>query len=81
MLDYIEFDDGYAIVKTSPPSMMWGRTLADTGARGRYGITIVGVKRLGQEFTYATPETVLERGDLVIVAGSRKDVESFAEMQ
>jgi trk system potassium uptake protein TrkA len=81
LLDYIEFDDGYAMVKTTPPSMMWGRTLADTGARGKYGITIVGVKRLGQEFTYATPETVLERGDLVIVAGARKDVESFAAMQ
>jgi trk system potassium uptake protein TrkA len=80
LLDYIEFDDGYAMVKTVPPSFLWGKTLADTGVRGKYGITVVGVKRLGRDFTYATPETVLERGDLVIVAGARKDVEEFADL-
>ena len=81
LLDYIEFDDGYAMVKTTPPSFMWAKALSETGARAKYGITIVGVKRIGKEFTYATPETVLERGDLVIVAGARTDVETFAEMQ
>lgn len=81
LLDYIEFDDGYAMVKTTPPSILWGQPLSATGVRAKYGVTIVGVKRLGRPFTYATADTVLERGDLVIVAGPRKDVEAFAALR
>lgn len=80
LLDYIEFDDGYAMVKTTPPSVIWGKPLGETGARARYGITVVGVKRIGHQFTYASAETVLERGDLVIIAGKRTDVEEFASL-
>lgn len=78
MLDYIEFDDGYAIVKTSPPRAILGKTLAEAGVRSRWGVTIVGIKARGQDFTYATPETVVEDGHLVIVSGDRRKVETFS---
>ena len=74
-------DDDYAFVKTSPPSSLWGQRLADTGIRSQLGVTVVGVKRVGAEFTYATADTVLERGDLVVVAGETKKVEAFAEQE
>ncbi|MDP3890226.1 TrkA family potassium uptake protein [Nocardioides sp.] len=80
LLDYIEFDDGYAMAKTTVPSCLWERTLAQSEARRLYGVTVVGVKRIGQEFTYATPETVPRSGDLIIVSGARKDVEKFSAM-
>ena len=78
MIDFIEFDDGYAIVKTRAPEQAAGRTLADSALRSKYGITVVGVKTPGRDFTYARPETVVERGDLLIVSGATKDVERFA---
>ena len=65
MIDYIEFDDGYAIVKTTPPRGILGKTLADAGVRARYGVTIVGIKSHGQDFSYATPTSVVNDGDLV----------------
>ncbi len=80
MLDYIEFDDGYAIVKTQPPRSIYDQTLADAHIRSKYGVTIVGVKREGQAFTYATPETVVTEGDLIIVSGPEDRVERFAEL-
>jgi trk system potassium uptake protein len=80
MLDYIEFDDGYAIVKMRPPQQIFGRTLAEVGIRQEYGVTIVGVKRSGEDFTYAQPQTVVYDGDLIIVSGSRAKVEAFAEL-
>ena len=80
MLDYIELDDGYAFVKTRPPRSIHGRSLAETDLRKRYGVTVVGVKRAGEEFTYATPETVTCAQDVVIVSGRREDVERFAEL-
>jgi trk system potassium uptake protein TrkA len=80
MLDYIEFDDGYAIVKTRPPRSLFGRALGESRPRTQYGITIVGVKRTGQDFTHATPDTVIEDGDLIIVSGPQDKVESFSEL-
>jgi trk system potassium uptake protein TrkA len=80
MLDYIEFDDGFAIVTTRPPASLLSLPLAESRPRSRYGITIVGVKRTGQDFTHATPDTVVEQGDLIIVSGPRDKVERFSEM-
>ncbi len=80
MLDYIEFDDGYALVKTRPPASLYGVPLGESRPRSKYGITIVGVKRAGQDFTHATPDTVVEEGDLVIVSGPQEEVERFSEL-
>jgi trk system potassium uptake protein TrkA len=79
MQDYIEFDDGYAIVKTSPPRSILGRTLAEAGVRQQYGVTIVGIKSAGKDFSYATPSSVVDEGDLIIVSGERRKVEHFSD--
>ncbi len=81
MLDYMEFDDGYAIVKTRPPSSMCGMSLGESAVRTRYGVTVVGVKRSGHEFTHATADTIVEAGDLIIVSGTARNVEQFSALQ
>jgi trk system potassium uptake protein TrkA len=78
MLDFIEFDDGYAIAKVQAPTEAIGRSLGDSKLRSKYGITVVGVKMTGSDFTYARPETVVYGGALLIVAGKTPDVERFA---
>lgn len=79
MLDYIEFDDDFAIVKMRPPKETCGQTLAESGIRRKYGVTVVGVKSPETEFTYAEPTTRVAPGDLLIVAGATKRIEKFAE--
>ncbi len=81
MIDYIEFDDGYAIVKTTPPRSILGKTLAEAGVRSTYGVTIVGIKARGKDFTYAVPESVAHEGDLIIVSGDRRKVERFSNLE
>ncbi len=78
ILDYIEFDDGFTIVKMRAPREAHRRSLADSGLRARYGVTVIGVKRPGADFTYATPDTVVNPGDLLIVCGANSRVENFA---
>lgn len=80
MIDFIEFDDGFAIVKTRAPQEAIGHTLAESALRSKYGVTVVGVKRPREDFTYARPETLIERGDLLIVSGATHLVESFAAL-
>ncbi|MBU1586646.1 MAG: TrkA family potassium uptake protein, partial [Actinobacteria bacterium] len=79
-LDFIEFDDDFAIVKMYPPKPIRGIALSESQVRRKYGITVVGVKSPGKDFTYATPETVVSNHDLIIVSGNSVDIERFATL-
>ena len=78
MIDYIEFDDGFAIVKLRAPQQAWGRTLGESALHTKYGINLVGVKRRGEDFTHARPDARVEEGDLLIVSGGTDRIEKFA---
>lgn len=78
MMDYIELDEGFALVETTPPTHVVGKTLAEAGIRATYGVTVVCIKPLGQSFTYATPETVMAAEDILLVAGEKRHAEDFA---
>lgn len=80
MLDYIELDDGYVMAKTRPPRDIVGLRLGETGLRARYGVTIVAVKPENGTFTYADRETILQYGDIIMVAGPEEKVERFATL-
>ena len=78
MIDFIEFDDGFAIAKTAAPRETWDKTLSESNLRQKYGITIVGLKRLHADFTYAQADTFVASGDILIVSGPTVLVEKFA---
>ncbi|WP_433830350.1 potassium channel family protein [Actinoplanes sp. CA-015351] len=78
MLDYIEFDDGFAIAKVRAPQGSGGRTLAQLALRTKWGVTVVGTKRPGEDFVYARPETAVPEGAVLIVAGDTEKVEAYA---
>ncbi|MBV7411576.1 potassium channel family protein [Dermabacteraceae bacterium P13115] len=78
LIDYIEFDDGFAIVKMRPPRETQGFTLSESDIRGKYGVTVVGVKSPGRDFTYAEPTTKVSPHDLLIVSGNTELIERFA---
>jgi trk system potassium uptake protein TrkA len=78
LLDYIEVEDGFTIVKMRPPKETQGFTLAQSKVRERYGVTVIGVKSPGIDFVYATPETRLSGNDLIIVSGHADLLERFA---
>ncbi|MCS4276422.1 MULTISPECIES: potassium channel family protein [Mycetocola] len=80
MLDFIQFDDDFALVKMYPPKPIRGMSLDESGVRTKYNITVVGVKSPGKPFTYATANTVVSNHDLVIVSGTSADIERFAAL-
>ncbi len=81
MLDYIQFEPDFAMVKTNPPNSLFGVMLSESGVRREHGVTIVGVKRPGGSFTYATGNTILREGDTVIASGAPHAVEKFSDLQ
>lgn len=78
LLDYIEFEDGFVIVSMRPPTETQGFTLLQSDVRKKYGVTVVGVKPPGEEFQYATPDTLISRHDILIVSGNSQLIERFA---
>ncbi|UJW28646.1 TrkA family potassium uptake protein [Saccharothrix sp. AJ9571] len=80
MLDYIEFEDDYAMVKTLAPAGAIGVPLGESRLRTHHEVTVVAIKRPGHDFTYATADTVVKRGDVLIVAGRTRAVETFADL-
>jgi trk system potassium uptake protein TrkA len=80
MIEFIEFEDGFAIAKTCAPTDAVGKSLAESALRTKHGVTVVGVKRAKADFVHALPETRLEAGDMLIVSGPTERVEAFAAL-
>jgi trk system potassium uptake protein TrkA len=80
MLDYIEFDDDFAIVKMHPPRFVRGLPLGQSRILTKYGVTVIGVKTPGGAFQEASPETVVGTDDLLIVSGTESDLERFSAL-
>ena len=75
LLDYIEFDDDFAIAKMRPPKETHGFTLAESDIRAKY---VVGIKSPGEDFTYADATTRIHSRDILIVSGQVDLIERFA---
>jgi trk system potassium uptake protein TrkA len=80
ILDYFELDPGFAIVETRAPEELTGKSLAEAEVRKRFGITVVCFQPEGGSFTYATPDTVVNEGDILVVAGEKRRAEAFGEL-
>lgn len=80
LIDYFEFEDGFAMARVVAPRITWGHSLAESMVRTNHSVTVVGVKRVGEPFQYAEPETVIREGDHLIVSGAKPDLDRFAAL-
>ncbi|WP_022873040.1 potassium channel family protein [Nesterenkonia alba] len=79
MMDFIKFDDDFAIVKMRPPKALHGKTIDQAQPRKRHRVNVLGVKSPGKDFVYAEPDTVVSAGDTIIVSGDVSQLEWFAD--
>ncbi len=78
LTEYMEFDDDFAIAQAQAPQEAIDRTLSESALRQKFKVTVVGLKRAGEDFTYGRPDTVVRQGDVLILAGKIHDIEAFA---
>lgn len=78
MLDFIELEDGFTIVKMLPPRETHGFTIGESQIGKRYGVTVIGVKPPGQPFQYADHDTRIDAEDTLILSGDTTLLEKFA---
>ena len=80
MLDYVEFEDNFVMIRTTPPAVAQDRPLEVLQLRSKYDITVVAVKRKGGQWEHTTPQTVLYDDDQVIVQGAKDKAEAFSAL-
>ena len=80
LLDFISFGDEFAIARLIAPEPLLGLPLVTSQCRKKYDVTVVGVKREGENFIHAVPDTIIFPGDELVVSGKIHDLEAFSAM-
>jgi CIC family chloride channel protein len=77
-MDYFELPEKHRLVQVDVPPAIEGQTVADSGLRTRYGVSVLAVKRLtkeGLERRFVPgPADRLQHGDVLIVLGTDEAV-------
>ena len=73
-MDYFELPEKHRLVQVDVPPAIEGRTVAESGLRNRFGVSVLAVKRLtreGLERRFVPgPGDRLQHGDVLIVLGT-----------
>jgi trk system potassium uptake protein TrkA len=75
--DYFHIEDDFALVEMEAPKRFIGRALGELGIRKKYGVTIVSIKPPGGVFQHADQMTILEPGELILLAGKPASLDAF----
>ena len=81
LLDFIDFGDEFAIARLKAPEPIAGLPLVTSACRRKYHVTVVGVKREGENFIHAVPDTIIFPEDELVVSGKIADIERFSAIQ
>lgn len=79
-LDYVHIDEDFVMVKVKCPASFDGKNLAELKIRGTYGVTVVATSSGDANYSPAFPETVLHVGDHLVVAGHKKPLDEFVQL-
>ncbi|MBX7541082.1 TrkA family potassium uptake protein [Qipengyuania sp. GH29] len=80
LLDFISFGDEFAIARLKAPEPIVGVPLVTSECRRKFDVTVVGVKREGENFIHAVPDTIIFEDDELVVSGKIEDIEKFSSI-
>ncbi len=79
-LDYVHIDDDFVMVKTFVPEQFDGQTLAEAKIRAEFSVTVVATSAGDGNYQPAFPETILHKGEQIVLAGRKKDLTEFSQL-
>lgn len=78
--DKIDFAPGYSLARVKSPEIFDGKTVMDLQLRQKYKVNLVAIRRMsegegkGEVLNVPLPSTVINSGDILMIAGSDKDL-------
>ncbi len=75
VMDYVDLGGDEALIEAEVPEEWVGSSLAELALSRKSGLTVLAVKPKGAAGTIPSGDTVLGRGDVIVVGGNKKDLD------
>lgn len=79
ILDQISISPDHSIVELIAPDEFVGKTLGEGGVRGKYGVTVLAIRRGNDIIISPGAKQMIEEGDLLVVLGRNERLKSLEE--
>lgn len=80
VLDKLPLGADHSVAEILLPPQLAGQSLAQRNIRGRFGITVLLIKRGDELYVSPSAQTVLQEGDIIVVLGENENVNQFIEL-
>ena len=77
ILDYLELGQDEALVEMKVPHEWVGKSLAELNLHRKKGLTVLAIKGEGREGVIPRPETPLQKGDVLVVGGTKQKLDKL----
>ncbi|NQT83694.1 TrkA family potassium uptake protein [bacterium] len=94
LLEHVEVSPGYNMAEFEAPKVLWHKSIAESAVRVKHGVQIVALKRckpgLNKEGESVleedvdlipSAETVVNKGDMILVIGKEENVRKFRSLK
>jgi trk system potassium uptake protein TrkA len=75
--DYLDLGEDEALIEIEVPNEWVGKTLKDLQLHRKKDLTVLAIKNKGQGGALPQPDTPLEEGTVLVVGGSKKELDKF----
>ncbi len=79
VIDYLEVSKEVGVVELMAPPSFWGRTLAETDLRQRYGLNAMAVRRGDELIVIPSGSFEIMENDVLVVLGKIEDAERLTK--
>ena len=81
MSDFMTVSEDFVVARTAPPVRISDSPLASFDVRRHYGVSVVAVRREGEDsWDIADQDVTLYADDEILIAGSPREVEDFSTL-
>lgn len=79
-LDYIELSKDHNIEDVIIPSKMIGKNLRELNIRAKFNVSVIAILRKGDIIISPSPEELLQKEDILVTIGNKKDLIKFSSL-
>lgn len=80
VLDYVELEEGCAVIETKVPNGWDGKTVGEINIRQKHNVTIMALRKDGKIFFEISSGTRLEKGQAMIILGEHKELQKVLRL-
>jgi trk system potassium uptake protein TrkA len=81
VMDYVDLGGDEALIEAEVPDGWVDKSLAELHLSRQSGLTVLAVKPKGKSGTIPSGDTVLREGDVIVVGGTKKDLDRSELLQ